>query len=167
MRNLVGKADSMAKYSFLRVDGGRREKRMLIHGLLVSQFLKSHYFFTRCVCEFFSLSENWPSRWRNIIVRDSLWNVKSGWEWIGLRSFSKCFTRSVCLRGQQWPWRTELSGWNTGSVTEMWRDSFWDVYILACGHRQLTGFELCLPNVFCFLPLNVLEAAVLVTKVPK
>ena len=49
MRNLVGKADSMAKYSFLRVDGGRREKRMMNHGLVVSQFLKSHYFFTRCV----------------------------------------------------------------------------------------------------------------------
>ena len=76
MRNLVGRADSMAKYSFLRVDGGRREKRILIHGLLVSQFLKSQYFFTRCVCEFFSLSENGLSRWRNIIVRDSLWHVK-------------------------------------------------------------------------------------------
>ena len=167
MRNLVGKADSMAKYSFLRVDGGRRDKRMLIRGLLVSQFLKSHYFFTRCVCEFFSLSENWLSRWRNIIVSDSLWHVESGWEWIGLRSFSKCFTPSVCLRGQQWPWRTELSGWNTGSVTEMWRDSFWDVcssYAVVTGN---SGFEPCLPNVFCFLPLNVLEAAVPVTKGPK
>lgn len=26
MRNLVGKSDSMAKYSLLRVDGGRREE---------------------------------------------------------------------------------------------------------------------------------------------
>ena len=55
----------MAKYSFHRVDGGRRrEKRMIKRGLVVSQFLKSQYFFTRgvcvcvCVCEIFSLFEN-------------------------------------------------------------------------------------------------------------
>ena len=50
MSNLVGKSDSIAKYSFLRVDGSRREKRMMNHGLVVSHFLKSQYFFTRCVC---------------------------------------------------------------------------------------------------------------------
>ena len=76
MRNLVGKTDSMANYSLLRVDGGRRkEKRMVNHWLVVSQFLKSKYFFTRCVCvcvcvyvcvcvcvcEIFSLCENWLS----------------------------------------------------------------------------------------------------------
>ena len=99
MRHLVGKSDSMAKYSFFRVDGGRRrEKRMINHRLVVRQFLKSQYFFTRCMYEIFSLTENWLSMWRSIIVRDSLWHVKSGWEWIGLRSFSKCFTPSACLR---------------------------------------------------------------------
>ena len=68
MRNLVGKSDSMAKYSLLRVDGGRREeKRMVNHRLVISQFLKSQDFFIRCVCvcvfvcEIFSLSENWLS----------------------------------------------------------------------------------------------------------
>ena len=51
MRNLVGKSDSMAKYSLLRVDGGRREeKRMVNHRLVMSQFLKSQDFFIRCVC---------------------------------------------------------------------------------------------------------------------
>ena len=51
LRNLVGKTDSMANYSLLRVGGGRRkEKRMVNHALVVSQFLKSKYFFTRCVC---------------------------------------------------------------------------------------------------------------------
>ena len=55
MSNLVGKSDSMAKYSFLRVDGGRREKRMMNHGLVGSHFLKSQYFFTRCVCVNFFL----------------------------------------------------------------------------------------------------------------
>ena len=55
MSNLVGKSDSMAKYSFLRVDGGRREKRMMNYGLVVSHFLKSQYFFTRCVCVNFFL----------------------------------------------------------------------------------------------------------------
>ena len=44
MRNLVGKADSMAKYSFLRVDGGRREKRMMNHGLVGSHFLNLSIF---------------------------------------------------------------------------------------------------------------------------
>ena len=51
MRNLVGKSDSMAKYSLLKVDGGRREeKRMVNHRLVISQFLKSQDFFIRCVC---------------------------------------------------------------------------------------------------------------------
>ena len=37
MRHLVGKSDSMAKYSFFRVDvGRRREKRMINHRLVVS-----------------------------------------------------------------------------------------------------------------------------------
>ena len=62
MRHLVGKSDSMAKYSFFRVDGGRRrEKRMINHRLVVRQFLKSQYFFTRCMYEIFSLTENWLS----------------------------------------------------------------------------------------------------------
>ena len=110
LRNLVGKTDSMANYSLLRVGGGRRkEKRMVNHALVVSQFLKSKYFFTRCVCvcvcvcvcEIFSLSENWLSMWRNITMKDFLWHVKSGWKWIGFRSFSKCFTPRVCIRGQK------------------------------------------------------------------
>ena len=50
MSNLVGKSDSIAKYSFLRVDGGRRENRTMNHELVLSHFLKSQYFFTRCVC---------------------------------------------------------------------------------------------------------------------
>ena len=33
--------------------------------------------------------------------------------------------------------------------------------------HKLIGFEPCLPNVFCFLPWNVVEASVLVTKVPR
>ena len=33
--------------------------------------------------------------------------------------------------------------------------------------HKLIGFEPCVPNVFCFLPLNVVETSVAVTKVPK
>ena len=48
MRNLVGKPDSMVKYSFLRVDGGRREKRM-VGFKSVSKI--SVFFHKVCVCE--------------------------------------------------------------------------------------------------------------------
>ena len=166
MRNLVGKADSMAKYSLLRVDRGRREKRMLIHGLLVSQFPKSYYFFTRSVWILFFIWELAFSlkkyHCERLLVTCEKWLGVNWVEVIFQMFHTKCLFKGRAVVLKNWTkWlKYRMSSWN---VKRLFLGC---VFILACGHRQLTGFEPCLPNEFCFLPLNVLEAAV-VTKVPK
>ena len=75
-------------------------------------------------------------------MRDSLWHVARGWEWIGLRSFSKCLFKGIAVALKNWTkwlkYRFQLL---------KCEETLGCVFILACGHRQLIGFEACLPNV--------------------